>query len=274
MMIDLQAMLSDARAKREYYYSIFVGIHDRPVQLRDTIAFTLYSRCLQAHEAIETLASHSLFDDAWVLLRSMVEHAINSAYMLVVADEQTASDFADYGKYTDYKYLRDIKGTDERAFRQQVSVETEEKARVLYEQVRARYDSRRGMDKWCPDGPLHKRAERVDNALNKRVDGSPLLWLANTAWRIASAHTHGAASVLAEQVQPIQETRVTLQRIYGPEEAVAVVNWANFALYLISILIDVALGSKNVAEIEKRNTAWAETLTNAKAESGTAQGAS
>ena len=263
MMIDLQAVLSDARAKREYYYSIFVGTHDRPVQLRDTIALTLYSRCLQAHEAIDILASHSLFDDAWVLLRSMIEHAINSAYMLVVADDQTASDFADYGKYTDYKYLQDIKGTDERAFRHQVSIEMEDNARARYESVRARYDGKKGMDKWCPAGPLYKRAELVDNALNKRVDGSPLLWLANTAWRMASAHTHGAASVLAEQVQPKDETRVTLQRIYAPEEAVAVVSWANFALYLISILIDVALGSKNVAEIEKRNTAWSETLKNA-----------
>jgi hypothetical protein len=73
-MTDLQAVLSDAKSKRDYYYSIFIGSHDRPVQLKDTIAFTLYSRCLQTHEAIEILGSHSLVDDAWVLLRSMAEH--------------------------------------------------------------------------------------------------------------------------------------------------------------------------------------------------------
>jgi len=109
-MTDLQAV-SDARAKREYYSSILVGSHDRPIQLKDTIAFTLYLRCLQTHEAIEILASHSLIDDAWVLLRSMAEHTINSAYMLLIADDQTASDFADYGKYTDYEYLQAIKST-------------------------------------------------------------------------------------------------------------------------------------------------------------------
>jgi hypothetical protein len=259
-MKDLQAVLNDAKEKREYYYSIFIGSHDRPVQLKDTIAFTLYLRCLQTHEAIELLALHALVDDAWVLLRSMVEHAINSAYMLLIADDQTASDFADYGKYTDYEYLRDIKLTNERAFRNQVSAETEENARARYEEVRERYENKRGMDKWCPDGALYKRAEVVDNFLSKRTDGSPFLWLANTAWRIASAYTHGAASVLAEHVQPKEQTRVTLQRIYTPDEATDVLNWANFALYLISILIDVALGGRNVAEIEKRNAAWAETL--------------
>jgi len=51
-------------------------------------------------------------------------------YMLLIADDQTARDFADYGQYTDYEYLQAIEGTDERAFRHQVSVETEEKARA------------------------------------------------------------------------------------------------------------------------------------------------
>jgi len=122
--------------------------------------------------------------------------------------------------------------------------------------VRARYDSKRGMDKWCPHGALYKRAELVD----KRTNDSPFLWLANTAWRIASNYTHGAASVLANQVQPKEGVRVTLQRIYTPDEAIDVLNWANFALYLLSMVIDVALGGKNVAEIEKRNAAWAEKL--------------
>jgi len=261
-MIDLRVVLSDAKAKRDYYYSIFIGTHDTPVQLKDTVAFALYSRCLQTHEAIEILASNALVDDAWVLLRSMAEHAINSAYMLLIAGDQTARDFADYGKYTDYEYLQAIKGTDERAFRHQVSVETEEQARARHEEVRARYDTKRGMDKWCPDGPLYKRADLVDTFIAQRTrdDDSPFLWLANTAWRMASDYTHGAASVLAEQVQPKEETRVTLQRIYTPEQATAVLNWANFALYIISIPIDIALGGKNVAEINKRNVAWAETL--------------
>jgi hypothetical protein len=260
--ISLAAVLGDARAKREYYYSIFVGSHDRPVELKDTIAFTLYSRCLQTHEGIEILASHSLVDDAWVLLRSMAEHAINSAYMLLIADSQTAIDFADYGKDSDHEYLQRIKGTNERAFKHQVSTETEEKARARYEEVRGRYDGRRGMDKWCPDGALYKRADLVDNFISQRTGDkdSPFLWLANTAWRMASDYTHGAASVLANQVQPKEGVRVTLQRIYTPEEAADVLKWANFALYLISIPIDVALGGKNVAEINKRNVAWAETL--------------
>jgi hypothetical protein len=187
MSTDLPAVLADAKQKREYCHSIFVGQHRREVQREDTIALSLYSRCLQCHEAIEILVSRSLVDDAWVLLRAMIEHSINCAYMLLIADAQTASDFADYDNYTNYEYLQSIKSTDERAFRHQVPLDVEEKAHARYEQVRFRYDSRRGMDKWCPDGALWKRADLVDKYIKSASpeEASPFLWLAilDGGWR-------------------------------------------------------------------------------------------
>src|SRR5260370_39824682 len=82
-----------------------------------------------------------------------------------------------------------------------VSLEQEEKCRLRFEEVRDRFDGKRG-DKWCPDDALHKRAAKVDAAVShqlgeKRTD---LLWLVNTLWRYASGYTHGMAGPLFHQL--------------------------------------------------------------------------
>jgi Family of unknown function (DUF5677) len=265
MAIDLKTVLDDARQKREFSYSIFIGTHQGEFHRKEKIALSLYARCLQAHEAIEILVSRSLVDDAWILMRALVEHAINSAYMLLVADAQTADNFAEYSDYTDYEYLQAIKGTDEQAFRHQVSEEQEEKARQRFEKVRGRFKDKRGNDKWCPDGPLWKRADCVDKFIRERTsdETNAFLWLANTAWRMGSAYTHGAASALVDQLRQAGK-EITIQRIYTQDEGAKVLHWANFALYIISIPIDIALGGKNVAEINRRNVEWAKTFLNDK----------
>jgi hypothetical protein len=262
MVPEIKALLEDARQKLEFHYSIFLGTHHGVFKRKQTISFALFARCLQTHEAIQILVSHSLVDDAWILLRALVEHAINSAYMLLVADDQTADDFADYGGYTDYEYLQAIKQTNETAFRHQVSAEQEEKAQQRFERVRSRFDGRRGTERWCMDGALYKRASRVDKFLKEATadEASPFLWLANTAWRLGSTYTHGAASALVDQTRMEKDGIIAIQRIYTQEEGARVLGWANFALYLISIPIDVALGGKNVPEINRRCSEWAQAI--------------
>jgi len=90
---------------------------------KDYIALALFSRCLQTHEAAELVVKQSLIDDVWVLVRALVEHAVNAVYMLYVADSATAHDFNDYQDYLGYKVLLDLKGTDEPMLRKLVSAE-------------------------------------------------------------------------------------------------------------------------------------------------------
>lgn len=232
------------------------GKHDGHFERKDYIGFALFNRCLQTHEAAEIVVRNSLLDDAWVLVRALVEHAVNSVYMLFVADAQTADDFADYGDYLNYTNLLDLKGTDEALLRQIVSVEEEEKLRLRYEAVRARFDGKRG-DKWCTDDALYKRAIRSDRINGNRR--SDFLWLVNSVWRHASMYTHGTSRALADQVR--QEGEITIiNRKYAYSEASEALHSANPSLYLVLLPVDVRLGGKNTAGLNRRPEKWAERL--------------
>jgi hypothetical protein len=249
--------LKEAHELREFAYSIVEGKSHGNFERKDYIAFALFNRCLQTHEAAELVAGQSLIDDVWVLVRALVEHAVNAIYMLYVADAATADNFNDYMDYVAYKVFLDLKGTDEAMLRQLVSAEDEEKCRVRFEKIRNRFDDKRG-DKWCSDDALYKRAARIDAAVSQQVGEkrSDLLWLVNTIWRYASEYTHGMARPLSEHLEEKEET-VVIRRKYTYAEAAKAMQSANSALYHVLLPIDVRLGGKNVAELNRRFEALA-----------------
>jgi 3-keto-L-gulonate-6-phosphate decarboxylase len=254
---EFNRQMEEATHLREFAYSIVGGKHDGNFTRKDYIGLSLFNRCLQTHQATEIVAKHSLIDDAWVLVRALAEHAVNCVYMLVVADAQTADDYADYADYLSYTTLLDLKSTNEAALRRVVSVEEEEKNRLRYEAVRSRFDGKRG-DKWCVDDALYRRAARVDRTVTAAggEERSDLLWLVNSVWRYASTYTHGTAGALAAQVKEDAEG-VTIHRKYTHEEAARVLHAANLALYLAVLPVDVRLGGKNIAELNRRLQRWA-----------------
>ena len=256
---DLDGQLGESTRIRDFCYSIIQGKQEGKFERRHYIAFALFTRCLQTHEAIQTVVVKSLVDDAWILLRALVEHAVNSVYMLLVADDQTANDFADYGDYLRYEALVDVKNTDEEALRHHVSIEDEEKQRQRYEEIRSRFDGKRG-DKWCTDNALYKRAARVDKIIGEQRGEvrSDLLWIVNTAWRHASEYTHGTSRSLVPHFDN-EDEEVVIHRKYTHEEAVQVLRWATFALYLVALAVDTALGSKNATELNRMFEVWART---------------
>lgn len=128
---EFHRQLEEAHRLREFAYSITEGKHQGNFERKDYIAFALFNRCLQTHEAAELVVKQSLIDDMWVLVRALVEHTVNAVYMLYVADFATADNFNDYQDYLAYKVLLDLKGTDEPMLRQLVSAEEEEKGRRL-----------------------------------------------------------------------------------------------------------------------------------------------
>lgn len=265
---DLGALLHDTRRLREFGYSVVEGKHEGKFERKHYIGLSLYNRCLQTHEAIQIIVTNSLVDDAWILLRALVEHVVNAIYMFHVADGQAANDFADYGDYLSYQTLVDLKATDEEAFRHHVSIDDEERERQRFERVRSRFDKKRG-DKWCADNAVYKRAARVDKVIGEARGEvrSDLLWLVNNAWRHGSAYTHGTARALAAQIQGEGEG-VIIQRKYAPAEVAHVLHWANFALYLVALAVDIELGSKNAAELNRMFAEWVLTM-----EAGTARAA-
>jgi hypothetical protein len=248
--------LREANTVREFAYAIAEGKHTDNFERKDYIGLALFNRCLQTHQAVEQVVTQSLIDDGWVLVRTLVEHTVNSAYMLYVADAATADNFADYGDYLAYTTLLDLKGTDEALVKQEVSVEEEEKLRLRYEAVRGKFDERRG-DKWCVDDALYKRAARIDAVVSaaKKEKLTDFRWLVNSIWRYASRYTHGTAGALANQVSE-ESTGIIIHRKYTHEEAARVLHSANGALYLILLPVDVRLGGKHVQELNDRFSRW------------------
>lgn len=253
---EFQRQLEEARNLREFGYSIAEGKHQGHFERKDYIAFALYNRCLQTHEASELLVRQSLIDDVWVLVRGLVEHTVNAAYMLQIADAETADAYNDYQQYLAYKVLLDLKGTDEPMLRNLVSEKQEEEGRLRFEKVRAHFDNKRG-DKWCADDALYKRAARVDASVSRQLGEkrSDFLWLVNTLWRYASGYTHGMAGPLSDQLEEKGE-EVWIKRKSTYAEAAKAIQSANSALYLILLPIDVRLGRKNAAELNRRFAAW------------------
>ena len=253
---EFHRQLEEATRLREFAHSIAEGKHHGNFERKDYIAFAMFSRCLQTHEAAELVVKQSLIDEVWVLVRALVEYAVNAVYMLYVADAATADNFNDYQDYLAYKVLLDLKGTDEPMLRTLVSVEEEEKARLRFEKIRGKFDDKRG-DKWCADDALYKRAAKVDAAVSKQAGEkrTDLLWLVNTLWRYASGYTHGTAGSLSDHLEEKGE-EVWVKRKPTYAEAAKAMQSANSALYQVLLPIDVQLGGKNAAELNRRFNAW------------------
>jgi hypothetical protein len=246
---EFHRQLEEARRLREFARSITEGKHHGHFERK-------VNRCLQTHEAAELVLRQSLIDDAWVLVRALVEHAVNAIYMLYISDAATADNFNDFQDYLSYKVLLDLKGTDEPMLRKLVSHEEEEKARLRFEKVRDRFDDKRG-DKWCADDALYKRAARIDGAVSQQTGEkhTDLLWLVNTLWRYASQYTHGVAGPLADHFEEKEEI-VVLRRKPTYGEAAKAMQSANSALYHVLLPVDARMGGKNAAELSRRFEAW------------------
>lgn len=240
---DLLAFESQMKAGadlRTFAYLIITGQHHGVFERKDYIGLAMFYRCLQTHEAIELVVKPSLVDDGLVLVRSLVEHAVNAVYMLTIADAATADAFAEYGTYLAYEQFASLKAVDADLMRAQVSAEQEDRMRDRYNAVRSKFENKRG-DKWCADDALYKRALRLDYTLRLPEIGTEWRLLVNGVWRLASRYTHGTAQALAGLMKQDSEV-TTLERKATHKEAAIVLQSANTALYLSLLPVAGRLG--------------------------------
>jgi hypothetical protein len=253
--LDHQLEHSPELRKLAYEAIVVEGLRDLTMAQR--IGLTMFYRSLQTHEAIEILLTQKLVEDARVLVRVLVENEVNCAYMLLVGDDETATDFVKYPRYWNYFLMRDLRSVDESRFQNQVSGELEDETRKEYEALHPRFKDRRNGE-WCVDAKLHERARKVDEKLAEFVK-QPYIefrWLVNSEWRFAGSHVHGSADALLEQVSR-SENVITIEQKYDPEDAAEALYAANFALSLVLHLVDSLLGAKNapavLAQLKKFN---------------------
>ena len=250
---NLNHQLEQAPELRKLAYEVIVAEGLRDLTMAQRIALTMFYRSLQTHEAIEILLKQKLIEDARVLVRVLVENEVNCAYMLLVGDEETATDFVKYPRYWNYFLMRDLKSVDESPFRKNVSVELEDETRQEYEALLPRFKARRNGE-WCFDSKLHERARKVDEKFAEFVK-QPYIefrWLVNSEWRFAGSHVHGNADALLEQVSR-SENVMTIEQKYDPEDAAEALYAANFGLNLVLPLIDGLLGEKNAPAVLARS---------------------
>ena len=252
--------LKESSELRAFAYSLVTGKHYSKhgnFERKDYIGMAMFSRCLQTHEAVELLVKQSLVDDGLVLVRSLVEHAVNAVYMIMIADAATADAFADYGDYLVYQQFADLKATEPTLMATKVNVEEEKKMRDRYDAVRVKFDGKRG-DKWCVHDALYKRAGHLDRTLRQPEEGTEWRLLVNAVWRHASTYTHGTARALAGQITEEGEI-ITIHRKPTYEEAEEVLTAANNALYFALLPVAGRLGL-NLAPIHERFGKWTTTM--------------
>jgi hypothetical protein len=194
-----------------------------------------------------------ILSGAWVLLRVLVEHAVNSLYLMYVGDDQSVEDFVDYASYKVFREFEDLKSTSEMAYQNLNSTQIEPEIREHFEQIRSRFDGNRG-DKWCVDDRLYKRAAKLDKIItdnfvnNKRIPHLPLyLHMVNSTWRFGSAFVHGTAEVLMSEIV-VRDSRVGLQQA-STEELAQLLRSANLNLLLLLMHMDAKMGPKYSKEI-------------------------
>ncbi len=256
---NLDHQFEQARELRNLAYTVILvdGVRDSKMEQR--IALTMFYRCLQTHEAIEILLGQKLklVEDARVLVRVLVEHVVNCAYMLLVGDEATATDFIQYPRYWNYILMGDLKAVDESRFRKSVSVELEDETRNEYEALLPRFKNRRNGE-WCVDGKLYQRAAKVDEKFTEFTKRPHIefRWLVNSEWRFAGSHVHGNADALLEQISR-SENEITIEQKYDPEDAAEALYSATFSLSLVLYPMDTLLGTKNRAAISAQLSKFA-----------------
>lgn len=249
---NLAHQLEQATELRILAYSVVEGEHKGEFTRARNLALALFYRTLQTHEATEILIRQKLVEDARVLVRVLVEQAVNCAYMLVVADDDAATDFVTYPKFCRYKLVSDLRSIDEDRLRKSVPIEREEEIRLEHEALYPRFKNRRAAE-WCVDGQLYQRATRVDEEFAQKLEQTyvEFRWMVNSEWRFASSHVHAMADSLLDQVTQLEGV-ITIEQRFDPEDAASALYSANFALALVLPLVDSSLGEKYASHVSNR----------------------
>lgn len=249
---NLAHQLEQAGELRKLAYDVVVAEHRGAFSRAQNLASAIFYRSLQTHEAVEILIRQQLVEDARVLLRVVVEHAVNFAYMLLIGDDSTVDDFNKYPMFWRYKVLQGLKVADEPRFRSTVSPGREEEIRVEHEALKPRFKGR-GNGEWCADRKLYERAAKVDQKLGEALKTKyvEFLWMVNSEWRFASSYVHGTLDSLLDQVSEASGV-ITIEQKFDAEDAATALYSANFALALCIRLLDNSLGEKCAAAVSVR----------------------
>jgi hypothetical protein len=200
---------------------------------KDYVFFALADKSVMTFDAIQILCERFLVDDAFALIRVLIESVINGTYVSQTND-QIANDYADYPDFRDWIEFEQL-----RAVAPEITNNTpaEDVAEMLrkYEHIRTRYEKNQD---WCADN-LFLRASRIDALVGHGYN--LMRTLVNLPWRKASTYVHGTAASIASRVRQ-NNSGVVIHRVFEPKEAAGVLFMASMALFALLALVDIRLG--------------------------------
>jgi hypothetical protein len=215
---------------------------------KDYVFFALADKCLCTHESIQILSQRELVDDAFALIRVLVESAVNATFV-VVSDDQTAEDYANFPDFRDWIEFEQLKAIAPEITDSRPSTDVEE-LRRNYEKVKGRY--KKNQSDWC-DKTIFARASTIDAAISG--DYNLMRILVNLPWRKASTYVHGTAASIEARVHQ-DNSGVIIHRKYEPKEAAGVLFMASMAMFSLLAITDMRLGKHNAETWHRLYDKW------------------
>src|SRR5689334_15840024 len=153
--LDLQQRIN--RGLLDLTSSLLVGL-EPTAHLKHKVFLALSHKCFTTAEAIRSLCDQNLHDDAFALLRVLMEAMIDAVYILE-SDEQIASDYIDYPKFRRWYQFDQIRqvGPNLATY---VSQADQTEMEGEFQQVKSRYEKNPNKD-WSKDN-IFKRARFID----------------------------------------------------------------------------------------------------------------
>ena len=221
--LDLQQRIS--RGLLDLTASWKVGVQSG-AKRKHLVFLALSYKCFATAKAIQCLCDEGLYDDAFAMLRVIVEGTIDAVYILK-SDDQVAEDYMDYPKFQAWDQLERIRSVDPQ-MADYFSPDEQAEMESQYQQVRARYEGNRN-DDWTKDN-LFKRAKFID------TQAFPALM--NVTWKDASAYVHSTARSIEWR---IDASGVKRSRVATKGEIATIIYYANAMLFtLLSFLEPMA----------------------------------
>jgi Family of unknown function (DUF5677) len=210
---------------------------ETPFVRKDLIFFALADKSLLTAEAIYILTNRMLVDDAFALIRVLIEGVVNGTYVLQMND-QTANDYADFPDFRDWIEFNQLQAVAPEITNATLT-EDVVKMRSKWESVRSRYENNgtNGQD-WCSIN-LFRRASETD-----KVVGQPfkeMRTLVNLPWRKACIYVHGTAASIQSRVQATG-SEITIHRRFETKDAASVLYMSNRAIFTLLAHVDIRLG--------------------------------
>lgn len=209
------------------------------IRPRNTVFLLLTSKSMVTYRAIRTLLQQAFVDEAMVLARTMIEAAVNAAYILHVggdAEAQRYVDFPRYKRYLDAKKLKEISP--------ELTPLTPEQWDEIgndHEQLKAVYG--KNARDWASSS-LYERAAAYDEAKG----GRRLRVLVRSLYTATCSDVHGDAMSAQWHLQPKIGSNLVVQRRPTPEDLGRALFFANDIAFLIAWQLGEFCGSQKEEE--------------------------